>query len=266
MSDFVTSRRPTLAAAFAASSLVIGSTAGGAVISDTFDRSNSNNLGVADSGQNWVENETGSNDFRILNGFLQVNSSSSDQSNVYINEDFDSAPNTIATFTLSSSTGSSGDWGVNGAFLVLPRAEGSDIVGNVGWYIARQSATGSPGLARVFAYDGSARDGNGSISGTAITTGVDPFALWTITVDGNLATLNIGGADIDVDRNLGTPAGNGTADHFMLAYNQTGNSGRNFQQNIDNFSIVIPEPSSLALASIGALLVLAREPRLRRRC
>ena len=215
------------------------------LLSDNFDRADGL-LGHTSSGETWLLSGQAGNDTNVVidNNQMKWNVTGSGDAPAAapVDVDLDGASHYTVTFDMIADDPNANDFSTEQLFMFLPRAEGSDAIGNVGWGIQRVTGTGKPGNAEVVVFEGGDRDKDGHVeAGEGVVPehrGIDPFQTWTIIVEGNSATLKIGDEVIDKDRSLGSPAGNGTKDRVMFAYEITGSVGNEFSNRIDNLKVV----------------------------
>lgn len=240
------------------------------VYADDFNRPPSTNLGNTSFGNfPWQEmtNSTGANNTRFEisgNRLLLQSTSPHNPATAFVDFNLDGFNRYDATFTLFNNTvtGGANNGGAASMFL-LPRAEGNDIVGNPGWFLRATSGS----VFEVRRYEGTARDGNGSIlpgDGVVVGSTIN-FANglghdFLVEVHGNRADLFVNNTFFDtVD--LDNAAGNGIPDSFMFGYNQSATSGRNLTMFVDNFAVSVPEPGRTTLSALALLVLLARRRR-----
>ncbi len=222
----------------------------GVVYEDDFDRPDNDALGFTPfRGKGWIETEGSDDSVRIDSDAIRVTSVDPGGAGArfYVDRDLDELLNyTIeATLDLSQMNG----WTFAGSGLwLLPRAQGNDLPGNRGWYLRMVDITATDSIS-VYQYDGAAADGNGSITGTELTSTVserldrDKLIDVLIEVNGNDATLTLdqspyGGGSytastIDVSGGSGF-ADNGVADVFLIGAHQVQTGNRDIDASIDD--------------------------------
>lgn len=234
--------------------LSCGSVQAQVLYADDFNRSASTNLGVTSTGgYAWVENKPDTNssnnaDASIVSSprnamRLESTSGNHDAVNAYVSYDLDSQSSYTVTFgyeqlQLANSQGS--------GFLVLPRAQGTDIVGNVGWIF--RAPTSNSTTFDVYLYNGGARTGGATSHvtlGSVLATGFATSSLHSVSISvvNNLATLTIGSTTVDSNRSLGSVWNNGTPDRVMFAYNPVDTMNRLHTSYVSDL-VVVPEPST----------------------